>query len=288
MDNEGKKKILELLKGDYIATPSLRKLQSNTGISTSYLSQMLQKDYDPGDETWNKLATYYNVEISEYQIVKTKNLVNIQILCDIAREERAMMCVIGEAGQGKTTSLMDYARKNPGNTVYIMAEKELSKTFLYRLCEALNTKGSNWPNVAFERIRDKLGRMNQPLVIIDEASKLPPAALMYIREIYLERRLSYSGIILAGVPCLELNILKWARLNRPGFVELLDRIQQPFIHLDPPSRHEVEAICVQNKVDPGYIPYAVRESERSASFRSIERAVTNARIIKTLQSVKYS
>jgi energy-coupling factor transporter ATP-binding protein EcfA2 len=287
MEANSKQKIIEYLVRDYNITNSLRKMEKNTGVSSSYLSQMIQKGLDPGDETWNKLASYYNLEINELKIVNTKNYINIQTLCDITREEKIIMAIIGNKGCGKTTALYDYAKNNPHNTIYIRAKKEHSKDFLFRLGEFFGwSLGANRPQHVIDKIRERLLRMNNALIIVDQASDLPPQALLYLREIYLERRLSYSGIIIAGVPCLDLNIKKWANMNKTGFVELLDRIQQPFIQLDLPSPGEVLAMCKANNIDPSFFDAAVNEAERSGSFRAIERAQTNIKIIERLKTLK--
>ena len=285
MDIEFKSKIREQLQADYDAIQSVRKLSAKTGISASYISMILSGKSDPADSTWIKLSQHYNVNETDYRVIATRNFTNIQMICDIARREKAMMLISGEAGRGKTTALMHYAQNNP-ETIYIQGEREYSRVFLQRFGEKVNVVFSSGGElyVAINRIRERLSRLNNPLIIIDEASKLPPAALLYIREIYMERRLSYAGIILAGVPSLENDILRFSRLNKRGFAELHDRIQQPFIHLDAPTASEISAICEANGIEKKYIPYAIKEAERSGSFRSIERTLTNIQLKEEIES----
>jgi len=280
MDIEFKEKIREQLKADYEAIQSVRKISAKTGISASYISMILNEQADPADSTWIKLSQHYGVKESDYRVITTRNFQNVHMICDVARQEKAMMLISGEAGRGKTTSLMHYANMHQ-DTIYIQGERELARVFLQRLAEKISVIAShNNLGVIVNRIREKLSRLDNPLIIVDEASKIPPAALLYIREIYMERRLSHAGIVLAGVPSLENDIIKYARLNKKGFSELFDRIQQPFIHLDPPTASEIIAICEANSIDRKYIPYAIKEAERSGSFRSIERTLTNI-IIKS-------
>lgn len=275
MDIEFKEKIRQALTADYEVIQSVRKLSAKTNISASYISMILNDNTDPAEATWIKLAQHYNIRETDYRVIATRNFNNIQLVCDIAREEKAMMLICGEAGRGKTTGLMHYANTHP-DTIYIQGQRELARTFLQRLAEKISVIAShNNLGVIVNRIRERLSRLDNPLIIIDEASKLPPAALLYMREIYMERRLSHAGIVLSGVPSLEMDILKYSRLNKKGFAELHDRIQQPFIHLDPPTPSEVSSICEANKIPKQYIQYAIKEADRSGSFRAIERTMTN-------------
>ncbi len=87
----------------------------------------------------------------------------------------------------------------------------------------------------------------KPLLIIDEADKLRPAALRSLIPIYneLEEQL---GMVIMGTDNLEKEVKRGVRFDKKGFDEIDSRFGRNFIHLVGATQKDVADICAANGI----------------------------------------
>ena len=183
----------------------------------------------------------------DWIIVGTSNFESIQNECKRAKEQKLMIGIIGSTGAGKTTALRHYHDSNP-DTYLITCSRTMKTKQL--LAEILRAFGINYIASDFEMMRlivDTINRKENPLIMIDEASKLTPNALMYLQDIWdgIEHN---AGLILAGVEYLYTNMKKGAERNKQGIPEFYGRITS-WLELTEPTSKEIKAICQYNGID---------------------------------------
>ena len=158
-----------------------------------------------------------------WAIVNTSNFESIQRECNRAKNNKLMIGVIGSTGVGKTTALQHYYEQN--QDVFLITCSRTMKT-KQLLAEILRAFGINYIASDFEMMKmivDTVNKKSDVLIIIDEASKLTPNALMYLQDIWDGIELN-AGLILAGVEYLYSNMKKGAEHNKQGIPEFYGRI----------------------------------------------------------------
>jgi type II secretory pathway predicted ATPase ExeA len=87
----------------------------------------------------------------------------------------------------------------------------------------------------------------KPLLIIDEADKLRPAALRSLIPLYnnLEGQL---GLVIMGTDNLEKEIKRGVKFNQKGMDEIDSRFGRNFIHLMGATKNDVVRICEANGI----------------------------------------
>jgi DNA transposition AAA+ family ATPase len=212
-------------------------------------------------------------EISEpkkWTVIETNNFTTVQRCCKNARERKIMTGIIGYTGAGKTTALQNYYNNN-SNTFLVTCNRAMrSKQFLGEILRSLEI---NYIASDYEMVRmiiDVLNKKDNPLLIIDEASKLSPTAIMYMQDIWdgIENN---AGIILAGVEYLLDNIKKGAERNKVGMPEFYGRVAS-WKYLQEPAKVEVEAICIHNGVTD---PEKIKTMYRLGNFRYVRNSILN-------------
>lgn len=248
---------------------SQNKLAEMMGISPATLSNVLNELWERINESMLlKIKSYFKSK--SWTLIETSNFLTIQEKCNEARERKMMIGIIGYTGAGKTTALNHYFENNANTFLVTCGRTMRTKQFLG---EILRSMGINFIASDYEMVRaiiDELNRLNNPLLIIDEASKLSPNALMYIQDIW-DGIESNGGLILAGVEYLLLNIKKGAERNKIGMPEFYGRVAQ-WQYLDKPSRKEIDAICTNNGVES---KSDISNMYRLDNFRYVRNAILN-------------
>jgi hypothetical protein len=119
-------------------------------------------------------------------------------------------------------------------------------------------------------IIDELNQKQSPILLIDEASKLSPTALMYLQDIW-DGIEDNGAIILAGVEYLLTNIKKGAERNKIGMPEFYGRVNR-WVHLQQPQKEEVNAICESNGFTDEKM---IKTMYRFSNFRFIRNVILN-------------
>lgn len=248
---------------------SQNKLAETIGVSNGTISNIVNEVWERLNESMLlKIRSFFNTK--DWTIIETHNFLTVKNACNEAREFKKMISVIGYSGAGKTTALQHYYQKNE-NTYLVTCGRAMRTKQL--LSEVLKSLGVNYLASDYEMVRmiiDELNKKESPLLIIDEASKLSPNALMYLQDIW-DGIEDNGGIVIAGVEYLINNIKKGAEKNKMGMPEFYGRVSK-WIYLQLPEKKEVEAICINNGLTDKDL---IKSMLRIGSFRLMRNVINN-------------
>lgn len=219
------------------------------GANEDLMLQKIAKALDFRERTWNIVRTVGNYKTVSSVVNDSKN-------------ESMWFAISNKAGSGKTEALQDiFNNDRSGSIVYIAAEEWSGRTFLLKLIEktlgpntkgvAYNTTGKDYKSLAqlMDIVANYFNEMSleRPVLLIDEADKLKPAALRTLIPLF-NRTEDRLGVILSGTENLQKEIEKGVRLSKKGFDELESRFGRTYIHLKGMTEKDVQAICTANGI----------------------------------------
>lgn len=248
---------------------SQNKLAEMVGVSPATISNIQNEFWERVNESMLlKIKSFFKTK--GWAIIETNNFLIIQNSCRDARKRKMMTGIIGFSGAGKTTALQNYYSNNTNTFMITCARTMRTKQFLGEILKSL---GVNYVASDYEMVRmiiEVMNKKDEPLLIIDEASKLSPNALMYIQDIWdgIEHN---AGILLAGVEYLFDNLKKGADRNKIGMPEFYGRVSL-WQHLQEPKKDEIEAICVNNGVTD---ISDIKSMYRLGNFRYVRNSILN-------------
>ncbi|PDS23802.1 AAA family ATPase [Flavobacterium branchiophilum] len=248
---------------------SQNELAKMVGVSSATVSNIINEFWERVNETMlMKIKSFFKTK--GWIVIETQNFVDVQYVCKRARKMNFMIGIVGSAGTGKTTALQNYYNSN-ANTFLVTCDRAMrSKQFL---SEILKSLGVSYVASDYEMVKtiiDVLNKKDNPLLIIDEASKLSPNALMYMQSIW-DGIEDNAGVILAGVESLFNSLQKNAERNKIGMEEFYSRVAQ-WQHLAEPTKKEVEAVCINNGVTN---PKEIKTMYRLGNFRYVRNVILN-------------
>lgn len=213
------KKLIAESARNYMSANGLSQAQlaEATGINVSYINAMLSgaEDIDVAGRKVSIKTPYYakladqcgyiyekrywaTIETDQYLLCSTE-------LADGKMTGR-MKLIVGESGCGKTFSVNKFLKEAPVGTYRLTVSSLYSiKDILAELCllVGIQAKGSN--AIRVKRIAEKLNVLKmkgyKPMIILDEAENLRPAALKMLKSLYDNVR-EYCAIALIGTPQL--------------------------------------------------------------------------------------
>lgn len=235
---------------------SQSKVAEKIGVSVASLSLWLNGKYGADTSKMDaKIAAALGYQEDGWQVVTSiANYRKIEFVVRSCKQESMWMAISNKAGSGKTQTLEHlFNRDFSGSVIFIQAEEWNARQFLLELAE----RTCGVPKRAYtdiptllKLITEYLNRLaaDQPLLIIDEADKLRPAALRKLIPIYnrTEHRL---GCVLAGTENLHKEIARGVRNNLKGYDEIDSRLGRTFIDLPGATEQEVRDICLANRLD---------------------------------------
>ncbi len=235
---------------------SQSKVAEKIGVSVTSLSLWLNGKY--GADTGKmdaKIAASLNYQEDGWQVVTTiSNYRKIEFVCRSCKEEAMWMAISNKAGSGKTQTLEHIFNSDlSGSIIFIQAEEWNARQFLLELaertCGVPKRSYTDIPTL-IKMITEYLNRLSadKPLLIIDEADKLRPAALRKLIPIY-NRTEHRMGCVLAGTENLHKEIARGVRNNLKGYDEIDSRLGRSFIDLPGATEQEVRDICLANHLD---------------------------------------
>ena len=235
---------------------SQSKVAEKIGVSVTSLSLWLNGKYGADTAKMDaKIAAALGYQEDGWQVVTSiANYRKIEFVVKSCKQESMWMAISNKAGSGKTQTLEHlFNRDLSGSVIFIQAEEWNARQFLLELAE----RTCGVPKRAYtdiptllKLITEYLNRLaaDKPLLIIDEADKLRPAALRKLIPIYnrTEHRL---GCVLAGTENLHKEIARGVRNNLKGYDEIDSRLGRTFIDLPGATEQEVRDICLANRLD---------------------------------------
>lgn len=235
---------------------SQSKVADKIGVSIASLSLWLNGKYGADTAKMDaKIAAALGYQEDGWQVVTSiANYRKIEFVVRSCKQESMWMAISNKAGSGKTQTLEHlFNRDLSGSVIFIQAEEWNARQFLLELAE----RTCGVPKRAYtdiptllKLITEYLNRLaaDRPLLIIDEADKLRPAALRKLIPIYnrTEHRL---GCVLAGTENLHKEIARGVRNNLKGYDEIDSRLGRTFIDLPGATEQEVRDICLANRLD---------------------------------------
>ncbi len=255
MNRNGLIKHIDLYRsklGSYAAVA--RKCNINVGA----LSAIMHGKYGADEARMlQKIAKELNYRESSWRLVQTThNYRKIAQVYNDAKTESMWFAISNKAGSGKTATMEDlFNQDTSGTVVFIQAEEWSGRQFLMKLIQqtlgesALQGKGYLSVGKLTDIVANYFNDMSldRPILLIDEADKLRPAALRTLIPIY-NRTENRLGVILSGTENLEKEIKSGVRLHKKGYDELESRFGRTYIHLRGASEQEVYDICAANGI----------------------------------------
>lgn len=198
--------------------------------------------------------------MTQNELFNTSDFEAVFQLCETARRHHLMVGLIGDTGTGKTTSTKAFAQKR--NVIRISYEKSMNpRLFFSSLLKTMNVDFEGRVYSEVDMIADLLNRMDNPLLIIDEAGKIPHALFLHLHDLR-ERTKDKAGIVLAGMPYFKSNLQKFANRGKEGCSEFLRRINL-WHELEGLSTKEAKAVSEANGIND---PERLSELSRKRRF----------------------
>ncbi|MGJ1363450.1 AAA family ATPase [Sphingobacterium spiritivorum] len=248
---------------------SQNRLAEMMDVSPATLSNIMNGHWERVNDAFLlKVKSFFAVK--DWTLIETTNFITIQEACEKARHQRRLIGIVGYSGAGKTTALRNYFESHSNTYMVTCSRSMRTKQFL---SEILKSLGINFLASDYDMVRmivDELNKVANPLLVIDEASKLSNNALMYLQDI-TDGVENNGGIVIAGVEYLLSNLKKASDRNKTGMPEFFRRVSL-WQELTAPSRKEIEGICINNGVTD---PDTIRQISRLSNFGYVRNAILN-------------
>lgn len=254
MEESEKRIIVENLKSYIQKYPSENKAAGSLeGISAGTLSSMLNGNWSRiSDAMWTKVAEQVKPTGSSsatgWTIVETCAFQEISYAMQDAQEYMNVTWVVGEAGCGKTTTGRLYAESHKEAFYILCSEDMLKGEFVRTIARRLGIRSEGYTvRELWQEIIDSIIQMERPLIIFDEADKLPESVFQYFISMYnnLEDR---CGVVFLSTDYIKRRISNGLRYGRKGYKEIFSRIGRKYFDLEPTSAQDVYAICTANGI----------------------------------------
>ncbi len=251
MTTDFKKQVQESLR-TFIAQKGSQNKAANSlaGVSSALLSQIMNDNWDNISEAmWRNIASQIGASAKNWSFVETTDYKLITKLLTDAQENANVFAITGDAGSGKSKSFDLYIQDHKNAYLLSCAEYWNRKEFLVQLLTAMGVDYTGYTVAEMmNEIVKKLKSSENPLIILDEADKLPDTVLYFFITLY-NRLEDHCGIILCATDHLSKRIQKGIKLNRKGYKEINSRIGRKFIELRGVNATDVAQICMANGVD---------------------------------------
>ena len=254
MEESEKKVIVANLKSYIERYPSQNKAAGSLeGISAGTLSSMINGNWSRiSDAMWTKVSEQVKPTGSSsatgWTIVETGAFQEISYAMQDAQEYKNVTWVVGEAGCGKTTTGRLYAESHKEAFYILCSEDMLKGEFVRTIARRLGIRSEGYTvRELWQAIIDSIIQMERPLIIFDEADKLPESVFQYFISMYnnLEDR---CGVVFLSTDYIKRRISNGLRYGRKGYKEIFSRIGRKYFDLEPTSAQDVYAICTANGI----------------------------------------
>ncbi|HEY5509043.1 MAG TPA: ATP-binding protein [Paludibacter sp.] len=234
------------LSGNEFAT---KRLGFTNGSKFSHIKNNWDKPGMVGQDTWEAIEKYIE-SANRYKLVATANLKKGFECCEMAYNLKKFIPLIGNSGDGKTTSLVKYKehieRNKRFKVVYFKATKGTQKQFITGLMEAIGCYQHGTTAFQLETMREYAMRQDM-LLLIDEVSVLEGHSVTILKEV-MTYFLDVCGIVLAGTPYFFKNLIRGSNRDRHLFKETKDRLFYITFEMSAPTENEAEEIFRANNI----------------------------------------
>ncbi|MDD7438603.1 MAG: ATP-binding protein [Bacteroidales bacterium] len=249
-------------------------------IAASTLGAVLKGQYDiVSDEMLRKIESY-TTQNAQWSLVETGAYKEITEVLTLAKEQCGVTWITADAGSGKSSTARDYADK-VRNVYYILCNEDMRKRdFLDAICRAIGVYNyaTRTLSMAMYDIVERLRKLDQPLLIFDEADKLSDQILNYFVQLYNELE-DKAGMVFLSTPYIKVRMERGIRCNKRGFAELNSRIGRRFFVVSPTNAGDIYAICKANGIgEDGIIDKIVKDaSGYDLDLRRVKKLVQTKR-----------
>jgi len=223
---------------------------SLTGVSAATISKLLNGEWELINEVmWRNIAAQIGVKQKTWIVVETRDFKLLNTVFSDAQENSLVMAVCGESGNGKSKIAEMYEQSNQNVFLLSCSDHWNRKLFLQELLRVMgrnsdgDTVGDMMSTIVYE-----LKKIENPLIIIDEADKLSDQVLYFFITLYNQLE-DHCGIVLMATDFLEKKIKRGLRLNRKGYKEIYSRIGRKFIKLKGVNVNDITEVCIANGVE---------------------------------------
>ena len=286
-----KGQIQECLRQYVSKYPSQNKAaQSLTGTSSATVSSILQGKWENiSDDMWRNLASQLGTSAgTDWQVVETKAFLEMTLVMKDAQAVKNVTWIVGEAGCGKTTTAKLYTSEH-NEVFYILCSEDMKKSdFIREIARRIGQKTEGYSiRELLDRIIDDLIQMEAPLLLFDEADKLPERVFHYFIDLY-NRLEDKCGIVFFSTSYIKRRMSMGLRYNKCGYNEIHSRIGRKFFELERTGAHDVYAVCVANGVtDKARISEVVKDSEEfEFDLRRVKKSIHRAKLIAAQPAFK--
>ena len=291
LTNNEKSQIQECLKQYVSKYPSQNKAaQSLVGTSSATVSSILQGKWENiSDDMWRNLSSQLGTTSgNDWQVVETKAFQEMSLVMKDAQAVKNVTWIVGEAGCGKTTTARLYASEH-NEVFYILCSEDMKKSdFVREIARRIGQRTEGYSiRELLDRIIDDLIQMEAPLLLFDEADKLPERVFHYFIDLY-NRLEDKCGIVFFSTSYIKRRMSMGLRYNKCGYNEIHSRIGRKFFELERTGAHDVYAICVANGVtDKARISEVVKDSEEfEFDLRRVKKSIHRAKLIAAQPAFK--
>ena len=244
-----KNAISERLRAYVAKYPSQTKAAGSLkGVSVGTVSNILNGRFENiSDEMFRNVASQVGgMGTPGWQIVETGAYQEITEVLSDAQRWRSVRWVTGEAGCGKSTTARVYLQDHK-EVFYILCSEDMKKgDFVREIARTvgIRTEGCNIREV-WGLILDDIIQMDAPLLVFDEADKLPEPVFHYFISLYnkLEEK---CGVVFLSTDYIVKRISNGLKYQKPGYKEFFSRIGRKFFTLEPTDQNDVYIICTAN------------------------------------------
>lgn len=253
---------------------SANKASKILGISSSYVSQMLNRKWDAiADETWRKVESQVSGKAGmHWNMAETANYKSLMTLYKDAQDFQQVYGVVVDAGSSKSFTAERYALEND-NVIWLeCADFWNQRQFLKEILRAMGKKtGAYHVGDLMAMIIEEMYTMEKPLLIIDEADKLNDNVLYFFITIYNQLK-GNCAIVLQATNFLRIRIDKGVEREKKGYKEIMSRLGGKFIRLPDPTKADITKVCEANGVfDELEITRIINDSK--GDLRRVQRMV---------------
>lgn len=222
---------------------------SLNGVSPATVSKIINGDWALINEVmWRGIAAQIGVKQKSWNIVETRDFKTLANLFADAQENAMVMAVCGEAGSGKSLAIRNYAESQFNVFVLCCNEYWNRKLFLQELLREMG-RNPNGDTVGemMASIVGNLKKMENPIIIMDEADKLSDQVMYFFITLYNQLE-DHCAIVMVATDYLEKKIKRGLRLNKKGYKEIYSRIGRKFIMLKGVGIGDITDVCMANGI----------------------------------------